>query len=129
MTSSGRQLHQPVMLRQSMELLGVRPGGIFVDATSGAGGHLKEICRLVGDEGTVFGIDRDLQSLERLRQEVGSRTKLLHANYCDIIDVLEEEGVSTVNGGILADLGVSSMQLDDSSRGFSFQHEGPLDMR
>ena len=118
------------MLRQSLELLNIESGKTYVDATAGAGGHLKELAARTGDGGTVIGIDQDLFTVERLRQNLSSSNiKIAHANFRDIKAVLEEYAVGTVDGGILADLGVSSMQLDNAERGFSFIREGPLDMR
>lgn len=122
--------HIPVMLEQALELLAVEPGErVWVDATAGAGGHLSEIIKRSQPGGTVFGIDRDPLSLEKLHQRLGDSCKLVHANYSDIADALAEHQVGTVTGGILADLGVSSMQLDNPERGFSFLRDGPLDMR
>jgi 16S rRNA (cytosine1402-N4)-methyltransferase len=123
------QLHQPVMLQQSIDLLNVRPGLTYVDATAGAGGHLREIVRRTGGGGTVFGIDRDLESLDRLRAQIATGVRFVHSNYDEIADIVEESGLGTISGGILADLGVSSMQLDNPDRGFSFLQDGPLDMR
>ncbi len=112
-----------------MEFLNVRPGLDYVDATAGAGGHLQEIIRLQAGAGRVIGIDRDSSSLERLAEKVGDTAQLVHANYCDIEQVLTDLGIHTIKGGILADLGVSSMQIDNAARGFSFLADGPLDMR
>lgn len=119
--------HQPVMLEQTLDLLNVRPGKLYVDATAGAGGHLREIHKR--SQSAVIGIDRDLRSLNRLRAEMPAEVKLAHSNFDDIDEVVHSFGLSTVSGGILADLGVSSMQLDDPDRGFSFLRDGPLDMR
>ncbi len=121
--------HTPVLLNESLELLRVTPGKLYVDATAGAGGHLLEIARQCGSASTVYGIDRDADALARLQPGVPDNVKLIHANYSEIKEKLIEYGVTTVDGGILADLGVSSMQLDEPERGFSFQKEGPLDMR
>jgi 16S rRNA (cytosine1402-N4)-methyltransferase len=123
------ELHKPVMLEQALELLNVRPGLDYVDATAGAGGHLSEIVQRTKGQGTVFGIDRDLHSLDRLRTTFGESVRLIHSNYDQIDSVLNDLNVGTISGGILADLGVSSMQLDNPERGFSFLQEGPLDMR
>lgn len=123
------QLHVPVMLKQALELLAVRPGYTYIDATAGAGGHLKAIISASTCPDKIIGLDRDSVSLSRLANELGSSARLIHSNYSEIADVLPQLGLSTVDGGILADLGVSSMQLDDPERGFSFLHDGPLDMR
>jgi 16S rRNA (cytosine1402-N4)-methyltransferase len=121
--------HIPVMLEKSLELLNVRSGLVYVDVTAGGGGHLDEILRRAGPSGTVIGIDRDLSAIEALRGKLGSGVRLAHANYEDLESVVAEIGVDTITGGILADLGVSSMQLSDPDRGFSFTADGPLDMR
>lgn len=139
--------HQPVLLAESIEQLNIRPGLVYVDATVGAGGHLTAIinallARMSGStiDGraeqetstrlSVIGIDRDSETLDRLRKQLApEQATLVHANYTDIEDVLKGCGLHTVDGGIIADLGVSSMQLDTPERGFSFQKDGPLDMR
>jgi 16S rRNA (cytosine1402-N4)-methyltransferase len=124
--------HVPVLLRQSLELLNVTAGKLYVDATAGGGGHLGAIMAAQQDQGgaaKVIGIDRDSHSLQALQERFGEGCTLLHANFSQIKECMQEIGVSTIDGGILADLGVSSMQLDQASRGFSFMREGPLDMR
>ena len=121
--------HTPVLLRETLDLLNVRPGRTWVDATVGAGGHLREIVARAGPGDTIIGIDRDRLSLNALAQDLSERVKLVHANFADIEAVAAGLGVNTVDGGILADLGVSSMQLDEPDRGFSFLRDGPLDMR
>lgn len=121
--------HKPVLLKESLDLLRVTPGRIYVDATAGAGGHLLPITRIAGRTSTVYGIDRDLDAITNLRASVPDNVVLIHSNYILIKEKLAEFGVTTVDGGIIADLGVSSMQLDQAERGFSFQKEGPLDMR
>lgn len=125
----GGAAHIPVMLNETLELLDVQPGKCYVDATAGAGGHLLRIAKLAGPTSRVFGFDRDIESLKALGELVPENVTLIHSNYEDIKERLAEHGVDTVDGGILADLGVSSMQLDDPLRGFSFQKDGPLDMR
>lgn len=123
-------MHLPVMPREVEEWLSVRDGGTYVDCTAGGGGHLQRIVELAGDAGCVFGFDRDSEAINRLsaRFEGVSQVRLIHDNYARIIDVCRENNVTVVNG-ILLDAGLSSNQLDDSERGFSFQREGPLDMR
>jgi 16S rRNA (cytosine1402-N4)-methyltransferase len=121
--------HVPVMLETALEYLNVRPGLVYVDATAGAGGHLRELVRATAGTGTVIGIDRDSYSLDSLTQELSGQARLIHANFSEIGEVVDGLGISTISGGILADLGVSSMQLDDPQRGFSFLRDGPLDMR
>jgi 16S rRNA (cytosine1402-N4)-methyltransferase len=120
--------HVPVLLAEALELLAVRPGGLFVDGTVGLGGHAAAVLRASGPDGRLLGLDRDGETLARARErlaEFGTRVRLEHADYREIPERLGGEKAH----GILLDLGVSSAQLDDAERGFSFQAEGPLDMR
>jgi 16S rRNA (cytosine1402-N4)-methyltransferase len=120
--------HTPVLLDESMALLAVRPGGFYVDGTVGLGGHAHEILMRSAPDGRVLGIDRDAETLERAKERLaffGGRVRLVHGDYREIPEILG--GVRP--DGVLLDLGVSSAQLDDPERGFSFQAEGPLDMR
>ena len=124
--------HIPVMLEEAIDLLNVRPNRLYIDATAGAGGHLKRICQKAGSGKDVIAMDQDSLALRKLQGNSGllaDEIKFLHANFADLKIVLSDLNISTVDGGIIADLGVSSNQLDDSQRGFSFQREGPLDMR
>src|SRR5437667_3860895 len=126
----GTLSHRPVLLRETIELLAAKRGGLFVDCTVGLGGHSEAILQASSDA-QVLGIDRDEEALglatERLAQ-YGSRFRSVHADFRELTRVLATAKVSQVRG-ILADLGVSSLQLDSPSRGFSFRHEAPLDMR
>ena len=122
--------HRPVLLRETIELLAATRGGLFVDCTVGLGGHSDAILQAAPDT-RVLGIDRDEEALGLARERLalyGSRFRAVHADFRDITRVLATAKVGQVRG-ILADLGVSSLQLDSPSRGFSFRHEGPLDMR
>ena len=125
------RIHTPVMLREVLDYLDLRPGKIIVDATLGTGGHAQEILKRISPGGKLIGIDRDTDSLkvaqEKLRDS-SALCKFVHANFMEIDSVLEEAGVEKIDG-VLFDLGISSFQLDDPERGFSFQQEGPLDMR
>jgi len=125
---SAAPAHEPVMLRQAIEGLAVRPGGRYVDATIGAGGHARAILEASGPGGRLLGIDADPQALtaaaERLR-DFGDAVVLAHGN----IEALCEERRFLPVDGVLFDLGVSSLQLDTPGRGFSFQRDEPLDMR
>ncbi len=122
--------HLPVMLDRAVELLDVRPGLTYVDATAGGGGHLTRIEKLLNGSGRIIAIDQDLSALERLRLRFNDKTvQLVHANFGCLASSLAQVEIDTISGGIIADLGVSSMQLDDPLRGFSFMRNGPLDMR
>src|SRR5438876_11813587 len=126
----GSAPHRPVLLRETIELLAAERGGLFVDCTVGLGGHIEAILQASPDA-QVLGIDRDNEALELARKRLaqyGSRFRAVHADFRDITRVLAEAKVKQVRG-ILADLGVSSLQLDSPSRGFSFRHDAPLDMR
>lgn len=120
-------MHEPVLLAEVVSLLAVRPYGIYVDATVGLGGHTAAL--LEAGAGRVIGLDRDPAALALARERLTSdRVELMHADYRELSRVLRERGVDKVDG-VLVDLGVSSLQLDDPRRGFSFRQEGPLDMR
>jgi 16S rRNA (cytosine1402-N4)-methyltransferase len=123
--------HVPVLLKQAIDFLAVRRGGTYIDATVGLGGHSWEIARRLGAAGHLIGFDKDPAALEIAREKlvVGEadwpNITLLHGSFAEIAN---DERRGTYDG-ILADLGVSSLQLNDAGRGFSFQAEGPLDMR
>jgi 16S rRNA (cytosine1402-N4)-methyltransferase len=120
--------HTSVLLPETLELLGVRPGGLWVDGTVGLGGHAEAILRASAPDGRLLGTDRDGETLERARTRLapfGDRVRLAHADFREVPRRLAGEAAD----GILLDLGVSSVQLDDPARGFSFQADGPLDMR
>ena len=124
-----RERHVPVLLREAMEHLSPRPGGVYADATFGAGGYARAI--LAEPETRLFAIDRDPAAIaggRALVEECPGRLKLLHGRFSDMERLLAEHGVDAVDG-VVMDLGVSSMQLDEAERGFSFLREGPLDMR
>lgn len=123
--------HIPVMLEPCMELLGLdrHPDGVFVDGTLGGGGHTQEI--LSRTHGKVLGIDRDWEALRAAGERLapfGDRFVPLHGNYANIASLLHEAGYDSMDG-MLMDLGVSSYQLDNPERGFSFHTDAPLDMR
>jgi 16S rRNA (cytosine1402-N4)-methyltransferase len=120
--------HVPVLLAEVLELLAVRPGGLCVDGTVGLGGHAAAVLRATAPDGRLLGLDRDGESLAAAQArlaEFGARVRLEHADYREIPERLAGEPADAV----LLDLGVSSLQLDDPARGFSFRAEGPLDMR
>jgi 16S rRNA (cytosine1402-N4)-methyltransferase len=121
--------HVPVMPEEVLRLLAPGTGQIVVDATVGAGGHTRLLVEAVGPTGRVIGLDRDAGMLEQVKAlGHGASLTLVHANFDRLRAVLDELGIHRVDA-ILADLGVCSDQLDDPRRGFSFQSEGPLDMR
>jgi 16S rRNA (cytosine1402-N4)-methyltransferase len=120
--------HVPVLLAETLELLAVKPGGFFVDGTVGLGGHAAGVLRVSAPDGRLLGLDRDAETLERARArlaEFGDRVRLEQGDYREIPERLGGERPDA----ILLDLGVSSVQIDEPERGFSFQAEGPLDMR
>ena len=122
--------HKSVLLREAVDALAVIPGGVYVDCTAGGGGHSAEILRRLDAEGKLILFDQDPDAIETLRARFGadSRVTVVQTNFSAIRDVLRDLGVDRVNG-ILADLGVSSHQLDTAERGFSFHMDAPLDMR
>lgn len=125
------QLHTPVMLEEVLSYLNLGPGKIIVDVTIGTGGHAQEILKKISPGGRLIGIDRDAESLAIAREKLsgfGGACQFMHGNFMDIDIILKGLNIKKVDG-ILFDLGISSFQLDDPQRGFSFQQEGPLDMR
>ncbi|MEO1767487.1 16S rRNA (cytosine(1402)-N(4))-methyltransferase RsmH [Thiobacter aerophilum] len=120
--------HATVLLKEAVDALRVKPEGIYVDATFGRGGHSREILRRLGPQGRLIAFDRDPQAIEVARMIVDPRFTVLHAGFSQLKDRLRHEQVDKVDG-VLLDLGVSSPQLDDAARGFSFRMDGPLDMR
>ncbi|MCS7233217.1 MAG: 16S rRNA (cytosine(1402)-N(4))-methyltransferase RsmH [Synergistetes bacterium] len=122
-------MHVPVMLEEVINILDPKPGDIYIDATVGLGGHAKAIAEKIFPDGLLIGIDRDNKALEIAATLLsGYNVKLIQANFRDIDVVLESQGIKKVRG-VLFDLGVSSLQIDDETRGFSFIKNGPLDMR
>jgi 16S rRNA (cytosine1402-N4)-methyltransferase len=123
------RVHEPVLTAEAMALLAPARGGLFVDCTVGLGGHAQAL--LEGGATKVLGLDRERDALRMAGERLtafGERVELVHADYRDLPRVLDERGVAAV-AGALADLGVSSMQLDAEGRGFSFRRDEPLDMR
>ena len=123
--------HTPVLLKEVVTQLQPCRGGLYVDCTVGGGGHAREILRACGPEGQLIGLDWDEEAITASREELGefgARVQLVRANYVELERVLMSLGVTAVDG-VVFDLGVSSRQFDEPGRGFSFQREGPLDMR
>ena len=123
--------HVSVLLEETVEALQVKPDGIYVDGTLGGAGHACQICRRLGDRGRFVGIDQDEEAIavstERLR-EFGEKVSIIKSNYGQMKQVLQDLGIHKADG-ILLDLGVSSYQLDNAERGFSYMADAPLDMR
>jgi len=122
--------HKPVLLAECMEALAIRPGGTYLDGTLGRAGHALELLRRL-DGGRLVGIDRDLTAIEAARERLAAfqdRVTLVHGNFSGLGPILAETGTGPVDG-MLFDLGVSSPQLDEARRGFSYMHDAPLDMR
>jgi len=124
-------LHQPVLLDETITLLGCRSGGIYVDGTIGEGGHAYHIFRSCPDIRLLIGIDRDEEALSRARKRLdpfGSSCFFVKGNYSQIKPIIADMGITMVDG-VLLDLGSSTHQFLSPHRGFSFQQEGALDMR
>lgn len=124
-------IHQSVLLKECLEFLDLKEGKVAVDCTLGLGGHSAQIMKAIGPSGHLYAFDldeRNIKVAEGILSAVGSNFTVIHDSFSSLKDRLRREGVSSVDA-ILFDLGLSSPHLDDSSRGFSFQKEGPLDMR
>lgn len=123
--------HRSVLLEETVNGLNIKPDGIYVDGTLGGGGHAYEICRRLGNKGSIVGIDQDEAAIEaagiRLK-DFGEKVTIVRSNYCEMKSVLQGLGIDKVDG-IVLDLGVSSYQLDTAERGFSYLEDAPLDMR
>ncbi|MGA9997875.1 MAG: 16S rRNA (cytosine(1402)-N(4))-methyltransferase RsmH [Pyrinomonadaceae bacterium] len=122
--------HRPVLLRETIEMLAPERGGLFVDGTLGLGGHSEALLE-ASDDVHVIGIDRDRDALKLATERLarfGARFRAVHGNFRDIARVVEAAGAGSLSG-VLVDLGVSSLQFDEASRGFSFRQDAPLDMR
>ena len=123
--------HRPVLLDECIEALNIRPEGIYLDGTLGRAGHSREIARRLSGSGRLICVDRDQAALDAAQERLGEwmdRVTLVHSNFDRVSEILDELGISGVDG-MLFDLGVSSPQLDDGSRGFSYMADAPLDMR
>lgn len=122
--------HIPVLLQECIDGLKIKENGIYVDGTLGGAGHSSEIVKKLSVSGTLIGIDRDTEALKSASEKLKgfNNVKYVHGNHDDIKKILEELEVEAVDG-ILLDLGVSSYQLDEASRGFSYMQDAPLDMR
>lgn len=124
--------HEPVMLAEVLEHLAIKPGGRYVDATLGEGGHAEHILAACAPDGEVLGIDRDQEALRSAKKHlagVGARLHTVHAPFGDFFELIADRGWTDGVDGMLIDLGLSSLQLRRAGRGFSFAADGPLDMR
>ena len=130
MTAQGYE-HSPVLFNEVLGSLQIKPDGIYVDGTYGRGGHSEAILAQLGDKGRLLVMDKDPQAIADANKKhaVDDRVTVIHDDYAQMAEHVERLGLQQLVDGILLDLGVSSPQLDDASRGFSFQQNGPLDMR
>jgi len=127
----GAYLHQSVLLNEAVAALAIKPAGIYVDATFGRGGHAAKVMEELDRAGRLLAIDKDPEAIATAQQRFGSdpRFSIQHGSFAMLAKHVESEGLMGKVSGVLLDLGVSSPQLDDASRGFSFRNDGPLDMR
>ncbi len=127
----GQSLHKPVLRDEALESLNIVPSGIYVDATFGRGGHSRAILSRLGVGARLIALDADPEAVAYASDQFGgdARFTVHHTNFAKIADICEREKVTGMVDGVLLDLGVSSPQLDDAVRGFSFSQDGPLDMR
>lgn len=125
-----RQYHQPVMLEEAITLLNITKDGVYVDATIGGGGHAQKMLEEIGSNGALIGLDQDQSAIEHCRGLFQNQGNVIleQANFRDLSRILDQRKIKEIDG-ILFDLGVSSRQLDEPERGFSFKQDGPLDMR
>ena len=123
--------HVSVLLEETIDSLNIKPDGIYVDGTLGGGGHSLEICKRLGEGGRLIGIDQDMDAIKaasKRLEEYKDKIDIVHSNYQDIESCLGELSIHGVDG-IVLDLGVSSYQLDNADRGFTYREDTPLDMR
>ena len=122
--------HTSVLLQECLDGLAIKPDGIYIDATFGRGGHSGEILSQLGEQGRLIAFDRDPQAIEAAKRFADDkRFTIVHSPFADMAEVIESMSLTGGIDGVLMDLGVSSPQLDDAERGFSFLRDGPLDMR
>lgn len=122
--------HIPVMLEEAVGGLDIKPDGVYVDCTAGGGGHSRAIAEKLNSLGRLVALDRDPEAVSACSERLSGfkNARVIHSNYSDLRDVLDTLGIDSVDG-VLMDLGVSSHQLDDRERGFSYHSDSPLDMR
>ncbi|WP_334056717.1 16S rRNA (cytosine(1402)-N(4))-methyltransferase RsmH [Alteromonas sp. S005] len=130
MTQSSEFKHISVLLDECIEALAIKPDGIYIDATFGRGGHSAHILKALGENGRLIAFDRDLQAIKAAERFADDkRFSIIHSPFGDMAEEIDALGLTGKIDGVLMDLGVSSPQLDDAERGFSFLRDGPLDMR
>lgn len=124
-------LHKTVLLREAVDALDIEDSGIYIDGTFGRGGHSSEVLRRLGLHGRLLVVDKDPQAIKTAEElcNKDERCVMYHGSFADVLEVIESQGWKGKVNGILLDLGVSSPQLDEAQRGFSFLRDGPLDMR
>ena len=120
--------HRAVLLREAVDALSVKPSGIYVDGTFGRGGHTRAILEQLGPEGRLLALDRDPQAIREAREIRDARFLFAHRPFAELADAVRDAGLEKVDG-VLLDIGVSSPQIDEGERGFSFRFDAPLDMR
>ncbi|MFB9769437.1 16S rRNA (cytosine(1402)-N(4))-methyltransferase RsmH [Lactiplantibacillus modestisalitolerans] len=125
--------HTTVLLHEAIDALNIRPDGIYVDCTLGGGGHSREILKQLGPDGHLFSFDQDQTAIDYNQSNLATyleqgRVSFIKSNFANLKTALTERGITQVDG-VVYDLGVSSPQFDDAARGFSYQHDAPLDMR
>lgn len=123
--------HVSIMLKECLEGLNIKEDGIYVDGTMGGAGHTKAIGKCLGEKGKIIGFDQDIDAIntgKKRLEEFGDKAILIHSNFCNIKEELHNVGIEKIDG-LLLDLGVSSYQLDNGERGFSYMQDAPLDMR
>lgn len=121
--------HKSVLLDECINALDIKPNGIYLDATFGRGGHSRAILERLSGEGRLYAVDRDLSAIEAAKEITDPRFSIVHGEFAHLKSICENFGILGKVDGLLMDIGVSSPQLDDASRGFSFMADGPLDMR
>ena len=127
----GEMKHIPVLYQESLDELDIKPDGIYLDMTVGGFGHGLGICRKLNQQGIYIGLDMDAEAIERGKKRAQETTNIKyfsHTNFKKFEDVLNEHNIDKIDG-CLMDLGISSFQIDNNKRGFSFMNDGPLDMR
>jgi S-adenosyl-methyltransferase MraW len=130
MTQPNEFKHISVLLDECIEALAIKPSGIYIDATFGRGGHSAHILDALGEKGRLIAFDRDPQAIKAAERFADDkRFSIIHSPFGDMAEEIEALGLTGKIDGVLMDLGVSSPQLDDAERGFSFLRDGPLDMR